>query len=200
MNSAEVPERAILAWEKAHGLRITVHDLRGSLWPFLEPERFQHTQAICQAVKLMGRDRSCVFWEINRLRRDVAAFPKGRVQVCHAGLVEWIVPVFGDEKLEWVLFAGVRRVAPGLSAIYDEHMPLPAEMWRDARHQLPPVANEEAEELLEHLRQLAARLRLWHLENETSGKALLAGNRPLRADNVAARRTSILRFVAMYHT
>jgi len=198
VNSPEVPERAILAWERAHGLRITVHDLQGSLWPFLKPDRFQHTQPVCQAIKLLERDRACVLWEIKRLRRDVGSFPGGRVQVCHAGLVEWAVPVFSEEKLEWVLFAGVRSVAPGLRAAYDDFSPLPGEFLRDAARQPPPVGNDEAQDLLEHLCQLAARLRLWRMEGETAGaKAASDAQRP---DNVAARRTSILRFVTMRHT
>ena len=198
-----MPEVAIVAFERAHNLRVTVHDLHGSLWPFLAPHRFQHEQPICQAIKHLGRQNLCVRWEITGLRREAATIPEGRVQVCHAGLVEWAVPVFNDNQLDWVLFAGVRSVAPGLVAAYDEHRPLPDHFWQDKAgfNHPAPVDNEEATWLLEHLRQLAARLRLWRLDNEAAGQNLVAGTRfPIPSDNIAARRTLILRFIAARHT
>ena len=39
MEFFEVPEQAIQAYERIHGLHVTVHDLGGTLWPYLLPER-----------------------------------------------------------------------------------------------------------------------------------------------------------------
>lgn len=200
MNFPDIPETALRAFEQTHSLRVTIHDLSGSLWPFLAPERFQHTQPICQAVKLIGRANSCVAWEVTRQRREIAAIPEGRVQVCHAGFVEWTVPVFGKEGLEWMLFAGVRRAAPNLHATYDEFRALPDNFWQGNFDRPAPVSDDEAALLLEHLRQLAARLQLWRLENEAASQFTATGPRYTQpAENLAARRTLILRFIANLH-
>lgn len=194
MNTPDAPEWAIAAFERAHGLRVTIHDRRGSLWPFLQPDRFQHIQPVCQAIKLLGRQSSCYAWEVDRLKPDAAHFPGGRVQVCHAGLVEWVVPVFEQGALDWVVFAGIRSAGPGLRATYDDFRSLPVEFWHGAINRPAPVDDEEAELLLEHLRQLVARLRLWRMENEVAREATARA-----AYSVAERRTLILRFVATRH-
>ena len=200
MLGPEVPENAIRAFERLNHLRVTIHDLSGSLWPFLSHDRLEHVQPICQMIKIGGGANRCVAWEVTRQRREVGQYPDGRIQVCHAGLVEWVVPVFAKEKLQWVLFAGVRSAANGLEAAYDEFSPATGNLWRESSDRPAPVTDEEATLLLEHLRQLAARLQLWRLENENDAQQFaLSGRSSVPIDNLAERRTLILRFIVMRH-
>lgn len=197
--SPEVPEIAIAAWEKAHQLHVAVHDLRGSLWPFMAPDRFHHSSTLCQTVKRMGRDRMCAQFSAHRLRREIGGQPHGRVQVCHAGFVEWAVPVFDGEELEWVVFAGQRTAGPGLTrADWDEVRPLPESFWSAAVPKPAPVDDEEAALILEHLRQLTARLRLWRRETET--EAANPAESIVPSSPLVLRRIQIQRFIATHHT
>ena len=202
MFPGEVPENAILAFERIHGLRVTVHDMQGSLWPVLAPHRFMHMQPLCQAIKLAGQDRACVDWEVTRLRPRSAEFPEGRLHICHAGLLEWVVPVHVGLQLEWVLFAGIRLPGHSLVAVSRDRPGPPAIRRLAGFAEIPVVEAGEAETVLEHLCQLAARLRLWKLERDEHNpgfrNAPLVHTRPVEAS--AARRILILRFIEMKHT
>ncbi|MCZ7646318.1 MAG: helix-turn-helix domain-containing protein [Planctomycetota bacterium] len=190
----EVPAQAIAAFERLHGLRITVHDLHGSLWRVLPHERFQHVQSFCQAVKAYDHDRRCMDFEHRQLRRDLSKYPHGRVHACFAGFVEWVAPVFRGSELEWVLFAGLRTPGPKLAdLVRDTGAPLEARPW-PARDPLPrPVDDEEAAAILEALRQLAARLRLWELEYAAEPEPRRRD--AARADELARRATLIRHFI-----
>lgn len=190
-----VPETALQAFERIHNLRVTVHDLQGMLWPFLLPDRVQHTQAPCQAVKALDSNTSCRQFDIFRTRRELADRPEGRVHICHAGLVEWVIPILGDSGLEQVLFAGVRL--PGSGIVAYPH-PLPV---LSSAGEIPPVDREESDLILEHLRQLAARLRLWKLDaaREITVGAPKPGMTDAMDDLIAQRRTVISRFIHSRH-
>ena len=197
--SPETPEKAIANFESIHDLRVTVHDLRGSLWPFLLPDRFQHSQPVCQAVKRLGRQPLCMAFSVRRLEGEIGAEPEGRIQVCHAGLVEWTVPTFKDEALEWVIFAGVRRAGPSLTqVVWDDQHPLPPGFWEGGLDQPALVEADEAEQVLEHLRQLTARLWLWRLQSATAPVGTVPG-RGMLPQSVAQRRTLIQRFIVERH-
>jgi len=199
---SEVPENAVLAFERIHGLRVTVHDMRGTLWPVMAPHRFMHMDPLCQAIKLAGRDAACLDWEVTRLRPRSAEFPEGRLQVCHAGLLEWVVPVHAGLLLEWVLFAGIRIPGRSLSAVANDRPGPPAIRRLPGFAEIKVVEAEEAETVLEHLCQLAARLRIWKLERDEHNPGLrdapLVHTQPVEAS--AARRILIHRFIEMNHT
>jgi AraC-like DNA-binding protein len=193
MQRLDVPERAIQAFEKIHRLRVTIHDLRGSLSPAIDRDRSQHRHMLCQCVKAAGGERRCATFEVLRLRANIHAWPEGRYHVCHAGLVEWITAVYNGLELEWVLFAGVRTPGPGLRSAHRE----PLTDWQrppwDARVVLPPPVDEaEAELILEHLRQLAARLRSWAHEDDRK-VAASSWKDTLTAKNLAIRRNTLVR-------
>lgn len=52
MDAQEIPEQAIGTFERINNLRVTVHDLRGSLWPFLLPDRFRPVRAPDTACRI----------------------------------------------------------------------------------------------------------------------------------------------------
>lgn len=193
-------ERAIDSFEKIHGLSVTVHDLAGNLTPFLPPERFQHQHPICLAVKL-HHVKSCVSFGVDQLRRDIALHANGRVQVCFAGLVEFVFPVFRKHSLMWVFFAGIRLPAAHLpSAVRDTTPPPSKPPWKPGTKLPKPVAEEEAQTILEALRQLAARLTVWMQEMESSGAHAGRPNPDFQEDDLASRRTLIQQFIHLRHT
>jgi len=193
MTTLDVPERAIQAFEQIHGLRVTVHDLRGSLNSAIAADRFQHTHAICQCVKVAGGAQRCFVFEVLRLRAEIHAAAHGRYHICHAGMVEWIVPVYHGLELEWVIFAGVRTPGSGLAAAHRE----PVTRWQrppwKADALMPkPVDSREAGLILEHLLQLGARLYNWaHDEHQSPG--LSHRKDTLTASNPITRRRILIR-------
>ncbi len=199
MEDYKIPEQAINCFEKMHQLRVTVHDLHGNLWPFLLPDRWHHTQPYCQAVKQCGGDRLCMEFEILRLREELASQPEGRFHVCHANLVEWVVPVFRGLELEWVLFAGVRLPDKKLqAALRAKRTHWAKSPWPERLKPPAVVDNAEAALILEHLRQVAARLRQWgNLTRQAVVQETAAGN---AVDEVVSRRTTIQRFLQLHHT
>ena len=201
MQMLNVPERAIQAFENIHGLRVTIHDLVGSLSSTIPMDRASHCHALCKCVKAAGAERRCFVFEVLRLRAELHRHPEGRYHVCHAGLVEWIAPVYHNLELEWVLFAGVRTPGARLKCLHREQLiRWRRSPWNAGVSQPPPVENTEAELILEHLRQLAARLYSWaHGEDSKPGipkrkDTLTADNRMLR------RRTLIQQFIESHYT
>jgi AraC-like DNA-binding protein len=193
MQRLDVPEQAIQAFEKIHGLQVTIHDLCGSLSAAISRDRSQHCHSLCRCVKAAGGDRHCATFEVLRLRANIHSFPEGRYHVCHAGLVEWVMPVCDNLELEWVLFAGVRTPGPAFGTGHRE----PLTRWRrspwSSRVPLPPPVDEtESELILEHLRQLAARLRSWaHEKNRNFDSAPWKDT--LTENNLMIRRRTLIR-------
>jgi len=185
-----VPAHSIAVFERIHGLRVTVHDLAGTLWPILLPDQFRHSRDECSAVKNSAAGQKCIEFEVDRLRGEIADLPNGRAHVCHAGYVEWVVPVFGERQLELVLFAGVRAPADDLAC---EVRPLRLPVL-GPKSPLP-VGEQESQQILEHLRQLAARLKQWTIDFRALGTGLTAAG-PVSA---AQRAMTIRRFVAQRH-
>jgi AraC-like DNA-binding protein len=177
---------------------VTVHDLRGTLRSFLSPERFSHKHSLCAALKV-NHSPACIEFDITRLRREISGLPDGRVNVCFAGIVEFVVPVFHEHELEWVIFAGPRSVGPRLTSAARDTAPPPGKSpWPRGTPMAKPVNDDEAQAILENLRQLAARLRAWSTEIAKSGfETPLA--RDEYPDSLARRRTIIRNFIHHHH-
>jgi AraC-like DNA-binding protein len=194
----EVPVQAISTFEKLTGLKVTIHDFSGSLRPFLAPEYFQHNQPLCMAVKASPYGPACQNLEIHRLRWEILNQPEGRLHLCHAGLVEWVVPGLQDSKLIWILFAGQRTASPHLTKHQCDSTPAPkVPPWPADTKLPPPVEDEEAVLILESLRQLSARLQIWL----TEARKYLSGAVPKEGQELlVTRRTEIRRFIQNHHT
>jgi len=196
----DIPETAIQAFEAIHGLRVTVHDVRGDLWAHLAPGRFQHTHPLCQAVKAHDDGKRCFFHEVTELRKTLPQLPAGRYHTCFAGLVEWVLPVFHGAELAWVLFAGLRM--PGTSLKNAARLGLPETerlMWPHSAVLPRLVEADEAQRILEHLRQLAARLTQWASDIDAPLHSTPGWSAFPEADNAARRPLQIRRFIAMHH-
>ena len=181
------PELAIQAFEKVNNLHVVVHDLTSKLWPFVAPERFRHCSPLCLAVKT-NRDWACHQFEIHGLRPAAQSFPDGRYHLCHAGLLEWVVPVFIEEHLAWMLFAGQRRPTGTFRRLVrDSRSTEPAYTPRTAP---PSVTEEHAAHVLEALRQLRSRLLQWH--HDAAQLLYRHGDAPGTGPELPARRRLII--------
>lgn len=182
-------DRAIAAFESTTRLCVTVHDLDGRLAPFVPAARQVHGQRLCQMVKQSAEGWRCYEFEVTRLRADWARWPDGRVHRCHAGLVEWMVPMAWDGRLLGVLFAGQVRSAGG-SCDLVQLSSSAAKRWA-GRVVTRRVDRDHAQRILEQLRQLAARLVLWVLR---SGATAVDGRAAV------SRRAQVEAFVRDRHT
>lgn len=190
MDRHAIPESAITAFERLHGLTVTVHDLRGDLSPFLLPERKRHRHPLCNAVKNGGYERLCVAFDSVRLRQELPFQPEGRIQVCHAGIMELIVPSFSADGLDWIFFAGPLSPPAGMGDQVVRARPSAAvDLGRR------PAASDagRAELLLEALRQLAARLSSWARQHPRDDQ------RRDTAPLLLRRRVAILQFIETHH-
>lgn len=199
-----VPEQAILAFEQLSGLLVTVHDLVGSLWPFIQPERFQHRHPLCQAMKASAYEHACMDFDAHRLHLEIFDYPSGRVQICYAGLVECIMPVFHGQVVQCILYAGPRRPSSRLLQVVRDHAPTPRHLPWSSTINLPnEIDDDEARMLLESLHQLAARLSLWYCDVErlkarknTTGR----DDHPDANTELFSRRLLIRTFIQRHHT
>jgi len=198
----DVPEQAIQAFERIHSLRVTVHDLAGSLWPHLAPDRFAHKNPLCDAAKMHDGGARCFDLEVTKLQPELPQFPSGRYHICHAGLVEWIVPVYEGTTLTRVLFAGAR--IPGatfLNVIRMGRWMGTEPPWRTGTELPSTVQSFEADDILEHLRQLAARITLWSREIEVERERHQSSRIAVVNTGQGTDRSVVIRrFIAMTRT
>ncbi len=190
MDFFEIPHHAIEVFDRLHRLRVTVHDLTGRLWPFLPPQRFRHDIPQCNAVKYSPKGSKCLAFEGVKLQEQLIEKPQGRVHICHAGYVEWVVPVMTENALQVVLFAGIRLPASDLKvAIRPTRLPV----W--GQTDLPTVDDDESVLIFEHLHQLATRLKDWLAELKNFNLPHMAHDA-----STAQRRIIIQTFILQRHT
>lgn len=178
------PEEMVGAFERLHRMRVTVHDVAGVLSGGLSSGRIGHADARCRAVKAAGHQAICSAFDVERLRSEVGHLPEGRIHVCPAGLVEWVVPVLREGRLLFIVFAGVRLPGdlPGI---------VRARRQVDQSLSAPTVDLDEASDLLEALRQLAARLRAWIAEHRAAATGTEAAS--------TTRLSRIMSFIDLHH-
>lgn len=203
-NWFDIPHLAIKAFENATKLTVSVHESTGALWGFLPPDRFVHGNPACVAAKNLRLD-ACVRFDVLQTEMALAQQPHGRVHICHAGLVEWVVPTFAQGQIQRVLFAGQRRPGPKLHCDKSDQVHI-HRTWAAHLQALQPVEDDEAQWLLESLRQLSARLELWrmhppesvleHAPQETSKR----GNLKLLSQHLVPRQQQIHHFIQSHHT
>ena len=175
-----IPAHAIVAFERLTGLAVSLHDLTRSLWAYLPPDRFEHLNPLCRSIKAV-RQPACTRFDLNLVRGEAVLQPEGFVKVCHAGLVEWVVPLIEQGEVRIVLFAGVRRPAPGLERVLRDPSPLSrGGPWSPHLAKLPAVDDGEAEWILESLRQLAERLFTWRIKVTPGGRRDLPRSEAIR--------------------
>jgi AraC-like DNA-binding protein len=190
-----LPSRAIAAFERASGLTLSFHDYRRSLWPYVEATRNEHVNPVCRLVKA-NRHLACIDFCAKRMRAEAERHQNGVVKRCHAGVIELLLPVFLDGKLEWLFYAGVRKPAKDLAIAVEDTTQSRSGPWAPTIGKLPALTQDEAEHLLELLRQLAARLAAWRIGLKESLPALATrGGMPPDEE----RRSAITWFISKKH-
>lgn len=204
LNWFEIPQTAIRAFEKATKLSISLHEYTGSLWGFLPPERFLHGNPACVAAK-SNRLNSCIRFDVLQTETALVHQWQGRVHVCHAGLVEWVVPTFLEGQIQRVFFAGQRR--PGSQLSCDRSAELDVHpLWAGHLAALEPVDDDEAAWILESLRQLAARIEQWRLDPPSAvmadqpTKAHVSSSRKLLSKHLVPRQHFIHHYIQAHHS
>lgn len=167
---------ALSAFERATGLTVTIHAPSGPLVP---SRRILHQLPTCLAVKI-HLQAACTAFDADTCTQG-RPFDAVTVKVCHAGIVEWVVPV-AVGGVSWRLFAGQRRAGPDLRP----HVAAAARSgpWSGAVARLAPVDQATAAWIAELLAQCAARL------------AALASAPAPEANSRAAR---IRRYLRVHH-
>lgn len=155
----ELPEAACAAVETVLGMPVCVHDHLGLLIPFLPSRRTHHLHPPCSQVKTQRQD-ACTAFDHTGLMRRAAAHPEGLVKRCHAGIVEWVMPVMADGRHWLTIYAGPRAAGAGLAIDYAAAVDRTG-FWSPLVDALAPVGRDEAAAVMEILRQLAARLDAW---------------------------------------
>lgn len=190
-----LPSRAIAAFERASGLSLCFHDFRRSLWPYVEANRNEHVNPVCRLVKA-NRHQACIAFCAQRMRTEADRYRDGIIKRCHAGVIELFLPVFIDGVLEWILYAGVRRAGADLEVQVEDAERSRGGPWAPTIGKLPALGAQEADHLLELLRQLAARLTAWRTTLTQTLPALSTrGGMPTGA----ARRSAITWFISKRH-
>ena len=187
----------MLAFEEWSGLRVSFHDIEMRLAPFLPGHRHAHRNAFCRRLKQKGYEPACRRFELDVLRPWLQANPEGCAKVCHAGILEWSVPVMHEGRVSAVLFAGLRRRGRGVAPDLKDDRPTRAyALWPAGVPRPAQVTPAQSRLYLEGLRQLAARLQLWLEARER----LEAEALPDGAKNSSAQaRARIERFIAQHY-
>lgn len=187
-------EYAISSFEKASGLSISLHPMDQRLWPFLPTPRFIHTSMACVVAKSDDPD-ACMKFDQATVRQHLAREPAGFIKVCHAGLLEWVVPVGPPGKPQLILFAGQGLPGSDLETLHPLRSPLRHPRSQASRQTLLGATSAaEARHYLELLQQLGARLAQFLDEIQGTAEHVAL---PL---DQADRKRSIERFIQHHHT
>ena len=186
MDATAVPEHALSAFESNTGLVVTLHDREGYFIPWLLPQRRAHRHVVCQAAKLRDSE-ACFRHDIHAINRDLPRITAGVVRVCPFGVVELTTVVRRGSQPSAVLFAGPRQVGRLTDAIFTETV--------HGSGANRPIDQAEAEQLLELLRQLAARLELWLADWSVTAVPEPSPDRLQRTHVLAQRSAAIRRFI-----
>lgn len=155
----DLPEVALAAVEEVLGLAVCVHDHLGLLISFLPARRTHHLHSPCAQVKTQRQD-ACSAFDHDALLAAIPAHRQGLLKRCHAGVVEWVMPVFIGDQHWLTIYAGPRSAGPDLAVELDSP-PNRTGFWAPRVAALAPLHQAEANAVMEVLRQLATRLSHW---------------------------------------
>ena len=141
---------------------VCFHDYSGDIFKAADISLHMHMNPFCQLVKT-GRhcERKCVDFDSNNVRHFFSSGKKELVKICHAGALEFVVPVFSENRLCGAVFLGpFGPSGPGkmTSVIIqepEENIPSDA---RKLFNSLPEIEYLKLEDMLNMTRLLAEKL------------------------------------------
>lgn len=196
MSIIDIPAKSIDSFEKSTGLTLSYHVVDLALWTYLPSSRSLHFAPPCALVKDQWLDK-CVQFDQRGVREKLKTHSDGFIKICHAGLIEWVVPVTHAGSLRLVLFAGPKRAIPQILPLaHLTYHGIPTHA-ADLLTKTPNVSPTEPDLIMELLRQLGARFEQW-LRNMDNQPASLSFQDP--APNSIEKRRGILHFIHQHHT
>lgn len=154
----DIPEYAVRCFEHWSDTKITVYETE-TVFYNSEQQRFMHCCEECSIVKKSHVEHCMKFdWRDYKTRR--LNYPDGCVKICHAGFLEWIMPVVYKGKILALLIAGIRYAPdsiPDSIPLYKDTAPRLKTRFRNVKK----TTGDEVLFVMEGLRQLASRLVLW---------------------------------------
>lgn len=193
------PETAITTFETWSGLQIFIWDLdETALTPYVLPARTQETYPHCITVQSRGLHHKCVAFEQHFVYGEIGNHPEGLTKVCHAGLLEWAVPIILEGRIIAILYAGQGLVGHNLRITLSDSQSGSTDLsWAATHPPLKLIDTAKSALYLEGLRQLAARLQLWLIEAQR-----IVGQSPHISpkSDWMTRRNVILNFIHQHHT
>lgn len=155
----ELPEKAIKCFEKWSNTTVSVHGYSREYDLILDQSRTKHQHPFCMNFKTTSQGKFCQQIDMNELAQVISNFRNGGIKRCHAGVLEYFMPIFDGSSLQAIIFAGLRQAPKDWQpkVPYLELGENPASSCCSIS-QLPNACNED-EFVLEGLAQLAARLK-----------------------------------------
>ena len=113
----ELPEKAIRCFEQWSRTSVAIHGYSSEYEFMLNLDRTKHQHHFCMSFKSTPPGSHCR--EIDMKELSVAAhyYRNGGIKRCHAGVLEFFMPIWNGIQLQAILFAGIRQ-APEKAVIY----------------------------------------------------------------------------------
>ena len=151
-------------WSKT---KVVLYDVSKAFLPIIPTQRKIHNHPICRNAKIKDNAKQCNNFDFWMMKNKIWQYPEGCLKYCHCGLLEWCMPVTSSNKPLCIIEAGIRRPCPETNYPFPiinaklEHTPENCD--------IAIMDIQEAELIMEGLRQLAARLQVWYelLHQET---------------------------------
>ena len=153
------PEQAIECFEELTATRVSCY-VHSAI--FTQALKYRiHNTVPCREMKKISEE-SCIRYDCLWFCRNAWKFPEGCVKLCHAGILEWVMPVIREGKLLCLLVAGIRRPPeegiPSELVLIEPDAPVhPLDLSA-----IPRTERKELFRTQEAFRQLAARLLQWY--------------------------------------
>lgn len=170
----DIPEYAVRCFERWSDTRITVYETE-TVFYNSEQQRFMHCCEECSIVK-KSHVAHCMQFDWRGYMPRRFSYHDGCVKICHAGFLEWIMPVVYKGKMMALLIAGIRYAPDSIP----DSIPLYKDTAPKLKMRFRNVKKTNADEILfvmEGLRQLASRLVLWIDSMHSSEKCLTSMKR-----------------------
>jgi len=141
---------------------VCFHDYSGDVFKAADISLLMHMNPFCQIVKEGDYcKRKCIDFDSKNLRHFFSSGKKELVKICHAGALEFAVPVFSENRLCGIVFLGPFRPATtGKSSGIVVQEPA-GEIPADAKsifNSLHEIKNSDIDDMLGMTRLLAEKL------------------------------------------
>ncbi len=154
---------AVNAFEQRCEMHVCFHDYCGELKSFLPSKRLMHNNSYCDHMK-PDHFGECTDLDVSRVPNLLCRFPEGFFKICHAYLLEIVLPLRKAGTVRGVIFVGIFRVEDiamldGIAnSVIDGNCRKNTPIVPDYLKKYPVLTRDEAEEVWELAKALELRL------------------------------------------